>query len=356
MDHRQGQCGISLVLSDRRQDSDPAIFDFENSLDRIAIIVPDFDPVQTVDHDLIHFIGDSMISISGQAIDAGSHEEMCTSVLSRAKEFIDVALAITDMDAPPRIIEKVGGLFQIFQPPNAFFLLDGNARLIDLSFEGGGSFEFLPRPEFDRCHSKREPFGRNSETRMHQNSASRMRFGAAGEISSTVGDALRNADQLRPLSLIGELCCVVKHKHKAVCRHCAVAGRLKMTGKNVRLTSSSASVNLDPEVGATRRPIFRSMALLESEHFVSPSINEKISASVNHRTPDNFLPRPSNRALSLTVLILTWKRSATACSEYRFGKREGDCNPSLRNGHGSRSFMNDQSIFSRVSIGSGNKN
>jgi hypothetical protein len=224
------------VLSDRRQDSDPAIFDFENSLDRIAIIVPDFDPVQTVDHDLIHFIGDSMISISGQAIDAGSHEEMCTSVLSRAKEFIDVALAITDMDAPPRIIEKVRGLFQIFQPPNAFFLLDGNARLIDLSFEGGGSFEFLPRPEFDRCHSKREPFGRNSETRMHQNSASRMRFGAAGEISSTVGDALRNADQLRPLSLIGELCCVVKHKHKAVCRHCAVAGRLKMTGKNIRLT------------------------------------------------------------------------------------------------------------------------
>jgi hypothetical protein len=52
---------------------------------------------QTVDHDLIHFIGDSMISISDQAIDAGSHEEMGTSVLSRAKEFIDVALAITDM-------------------------------------------------------------------------------------------------------------------------------------------------------------------------------------------------------------------------------------------------------------------
>jgi hypothetical protein len=191
---------------------------------------------QTVDHDLIHFIGDRMISISGQAIDAGSHEEMGTSVLSRAKEFIDVALAITDMDAPPRILEKVRGLFQIFQPPNAFFLLDGNARLIDLSFEGGGSFEFLPRPEFDRCHSKREPFERNSETRMHQNSASRMRFGAAGEISSTVRDALRNADQLRPLSLIGELCCVVKHKYKTVSRHCAVAGRLKMTGKNVRLT------------------------------------------------------------------------------------------------------------------------
>jgi hypothetical protein len=54
--------------------------------------------VKAVAHDLIHFIGDSMISISDQAIDAGSHEEMCTSVLSRAKEFIDVALAITDME------------------------------------------------------------------------------------------------------------------------------------------------------------------------------------------------------------------------------------------------------------------
>jgi hypothetical protein len=259
MDHRQDQCGISLLLSDRRQDSNPAISDFENSLGRVAIIVPDFDPVQTVDRDLIHIIGDSMISISGQAIDTGSHEEMGANVLSRAKEFIDTALAITDMDAPPRISEEFRGLLQIVQPPNAFFLLDGNARLIDLSFEGGGSFEFLPCPEFDRCHSEREPFGRHSETRMHQNSASRMRFGAAGEISSTVGDALRNADQLRPLSLRGELCRVVKHKHKAVCCHCAVAGRLKMTGKNVRLT--------DPFIGEKAIGRLRIGPILANERY-----------------------------------------------------------------------------------------
>jgi hypothetical protein len=44
-----------------------------------------------------------------------------------------------------------------------------------------------------------------------------------------------------PLAIIGPTLvtknrCVVKHKYKAVSRHCAVAGRLKMTGKNVRLT------------------------------------------------------------------------------------------------------------------------
>jgi hypothetical protein len=90
------------------------------------------------------------------------------------------------------------------------------------------------------------------------------------------------------------------------------------------------------------------MAFLENEHFVSPSINERISTSVSQRTPDNFLPRPSNLDLSLTVLGVTLKRFETCFSENRLGNN-GTCNEEFANGHGSRSFMKDQSILAMTS-------
>ena len=52
-----------------------------------------------------------MISISSQAIDGKSYQEMRSNLLSRAKQFIDVALTVADMDAASRIVEKFGGLF-----------------------------------------------------------------------------------------------------------------------------------------------------------------------------------------------------------------------------------------------------
>jgi hypothetical protein len=58
MDHRQEQRRISLLLSDRRQDTDPAIADLEDCLPWIAISVADFDAMQTLDLDPGHFVGD----------------------------------------------------------------------------------------------------------------------------------------------------------------------------------------------------------------------------------------------------------------------------------------------------------
>jgi hypothetical protein len=51
-----------------------------------------------------------MISISSETIDAGPYQEMRSNLLSCAKQFVDVALAVADMDAPSRITEEFGGL------------------------------------------------------------------------------------------------------------------------------------------------------------------------------------------------------------------------------------------------------
>lgn len=59
---------------------------------------------------------------------------------------------------------------------------------------------------------------------MHQNSATRIQFGAASETPSAAGDVLRDADQHLPLSLVGGLIPVVKRKHN-VCWECAGHGR-----------------------------------------------------------------------------------------------------------------------------------
>ncbi|MCP3380127.1 MULTISPECIES: hypothetical protein [unclassified Bradyrhizobium] len=51
-----------------------------------------------------------MIAVSGKPINTGSHQEMRSNLLGEEKQFIDVALAITDMNASSRDREKVGRL------------------------------------------------------------------------------------------------------------------------------------------------------------------------------------------------------------------------------------------------------
>jgi len=66
-DHRQGQSGIALLLSDRRQDANLAIPNLKNGLVGIVVAVSDFDAMEAFDGDLVHFVGDRVIPISSQA-------------------------------------------------------------------------------------------------------------------------------------------------------------------------------------------------------------------------------------------------------------------------------------------------
>ena len=157
--------------------------------------------------------------------------------MGRAEKLVDVALAITDVNASPWVTEKLRGLLDIFQPPDALFLLDGNARRIDLLLERGGPFEFLPGPEFDGGQPEWQPFGRHCEARVHQDAANRVRSHAPGLVPSAV-DALGYPDRVRALSLVGELGRVVEHKDGTTGGDRAVTRRLKVTGQDVRLADS----------------------------------------------------------------------------------------------------------------------
>lgn len=51
-----------------------------------------------------------MIAVPGKPINTGSHQQVCSNLLGQAKQLIDIALAITNMNASSRGGENVGRL------------------------------------------------------------------------------------------------------------------------------------------------------------------------------------------------------------------------------------------------------
>ena len=65
-----------------------------------------------------------MFAVSSQAIDAGSNNKMSSKLLGRAEQLVNIALAITYMNAAIGFTKKRARLTQIFQPANAFLRLN----------------------------------------------------------------------------------------------------------------------------------------------------------------------------------------------------------------------------------------
>jgi hypothetical protein len=59
----------------------PAILELKNSLRLVAIVVSDLDAVKAFGLNRVQFIGDRVISVSSQTIDAGPHQEVRPSLL-----------------------------------------------------------------------------------------------------------------------------------------------------------------------------------------------------------------------------------------------------------------------------------
>jgi len=140
----------------------PAILELENSLRQVAVVVSDLDAMKTFGLNLVHFIGDRVISVSSQAIDAGPHQEVSPNLLGQAEKLVDVAFAIANMNAPRRVREQFSGLLQIVQPADTFFLFYRNPRRIEFLFESRSSFELLPRPELYSGQPQRDALRRQS--------------------------------------------------------------------------------------------------------------------------------------------------------------------------------------------------
>ena len=73
--------------------------------------------MKTLDLNLVHFIGNRVITVAGQTIDAGPHQEVRPELLGSAEKLEDVAFAIADMNAPPRLSEQFRRLLHVLQPP-----------------------------------------------------------------------------------------------------------------------------------------------------------------------------------------------------------------------------------------------
>src|SRR4051794_39689925 len=98
--------------------------------------------MHALDGHLVHHAVDGRVAVAGEPVDTGSHYEMCSQLLGQAEQLVDIALAITDMDATSRIAEQRRGPAQVLQPADALLLLDEDPRRVDLPLEGGGSLEF----------------------------------------------------------------------------------------------------------------------------------------------------------------------------------------------------------------------
>jgi hypothetical protein len=150
MDHSENEGRIPLLLSNGRKDLNSAIFHLEESVVPIAIVVPNIDAVQAFDPHPVHFIGNGVISVPSQSINARPHDKMCPDVLSGAKELINIAFAIADMDTPRWITDEARGLPEIVQPSDALLLFHRDPRQVDPLLESSCSLELLSRPKFDR--------------------------------------------------------------------------------------------------------------------------------------------------------------------------------------------------------------
>jgi hypothetical protein len=128
--------------------------------------------VKTLGLNLVHFIGNRVITVAGQTIDAGSHQEVRPELWAAQKarrcRFRDRRYERT---APAQ-----------------------RAVLSPASCSPTGCFPS------SRRQPQGDPFHRHRQARMHQNSAHRVRPQSPSLVASTV-DSIRQADRVGLLSL-----------------------------------------------------------------------------------------------------------------------------------------------------------
>jgi len=117
---------------------------------------------------LSHLIGYRVFTVTGTAVDAGAKYKMGVRIARLAKQLVDVAAAIADVDTPCRVAKQRSRLPQIVHPAHAFLVLDRHASRIDVPLQCGTAFELLSCPKLDCRQSQRQSVARHRQARMHQ--------------------------------------------------------------------------------------------------------------------------------------------------------------------------------------------
>src|SRR5436190_10514581 len=211
-----------------------AVSDLQHGFRRLALFVAYGNAMQRDEGDSFHFLRDRMFSVTSETIDAGTYEKMRVGIVRRAKQFVDIAFAVSNVDASLRIAQQSRRLLDVVEPAHAFFFFDRNPSGVDLLFERIGSLEFLPGPKLDGGDSQRQSFSGDDQTGMHENAAGRMEVGLTVPIFAS-SNQLNIAYQFRLFSSKGKLCRVVENKNQSISAAETISCRLKMSGENVFL-------------------------------------------------------------------------------------------------------------------------
>src|SRR4051812_45045294 len=110
LDHREPERGIALLLADGWQNANTAVLDFDSRDLDTALAVANLTLMHALDAHFIHLGSYRVMTITRTTVDAAPDDEVGAELLGRAEQLVDVALAITDMDAPCRCTEQGHGL------------------------------------------------------------------------------------------------------------------------------------------------------------------------------------------------------------------------------------------------------
>ena len=186
--------------------------------------------MDALDSHLVHLAFESGRAVTGAAVGAGPDQEVRTRVVGGAKQFVDVALAVPDVDAAAGFTKKRVGLLEIEQPTQTLFLLDGDARGVDLSLQRVRALELGARPKLHRRQAERQPRRCEHQAGMQRYPAQLMRL--APTVRGPVLGCVQQADVLAP---IREPRGVVQNQDRAARSGEPLAGAAEVPGQDVLL-------------------------------------------------------------------------------------------------------------------------
>jgi|SRR6185369_7375451 hypothetical protein len=85
------------------------------------IVFANGDPMHALYGGFAHFVGDPMVTITGQAVDTGAHQEMRAGRLCFAEELVNVILPVANVNQSLWLAQQGGRLAHIFEPAIASF-------------------------------------------------------------------------------------------------------------------------------------------------------------------------------------------------------------------------------------------
>jgi hypothetical protein len=198
---------------------------------------------------------------------------MATHLPGQAEQFINIALAISDVHAAIRIVEQRGGLADVLQPADAFLFLDRYARRINAALKLIGAVKLVTIPELDCGQTEWQPSGSSYKAGMHQDAARGAIFAGIAN-----GQLLQHSYRSKVLTCEGEVGRVVENQNwKHAGGRKPVPCGSKVPGQNIRFRNSLVA----------EEPIcrFRVRPVLTGPGVVAPTFPASCSSNCRIRLP-----------------------------------------------------------------------